>query len=415
MSRFIVLIFLSLVTIHPSVAQPRGVHISWNGTKKVRTATSMGITWMNDRAEPGAVYFGTDSNHLSRKVLVWPAFLEGMQTYVSKTSLRKLKPATSYYYKVGSDRGGWSPVYRFRTAPLIGHADEFMVGIWSDTQNNEGNYNFEQTDTIVRQLARYPLDFTLHTGDIVENGSVNESWKNFFNVAQPLNANYPFMSVTGNHDVVNDTTADFQKPFPVYYQLFNLPADQLNYSYTYGNTRFIAVNSGYAQRAEKLGEVLFANGTKEYHWLETELAKARKDPAITWVILYCHYPMYSYGFSHIPAWQKQLTPLLDRFRVDLVLSGHRHVYERHAAIRDAEVFPIDNKRLYSKPKGTVFITNGSCGGSLQGLGGKDMPSMVFTPNRKMYTFSTMTIKGGSLRYDVYNKAGEKIDYFEIVK
>jgi hypothetical protein len=74
-----------------------------------------------------------------------------------------------------------------------------------------------------------------------------------------------------------------------------------------------------------------------------------------------------------------------------------------------------DKNTYTKPKGTIYITNGSCGGSLQGTGGYNLPSMIFTPNEKIYTYALMNIEANVLKYSVYNKNGEKIDHFEIHK
>lgn len=69
-----------------------------------------------------------------------------------------------------------------------------------------------------------------------------------------------------------------------------MPKDQLNFSYDYGNTYFISINSGWAQGAEKVGKVLFDKNSDEYKWLETDLIKARKNKKIDWVILYSHIP-----------------------------------------------------------------------------------------------------------------------------
>jgi len=216
--------------------------------------------------------------------------------------------------------------------------------------------------------------------------------------------------------VVNDTTSPiFQKPFPIFYDLMNLPCNQLNYSYDYGNTHFVAINSGYAQGAEKVGKVLFQEGSEEYRWLDADLAKARNNKNITWIIIYSHYPVYSYGASHIPTWQNHIKPLVDKYKVDLYLAGHRHVYERHKAVRGSEIFDQADTHVYKEPKGTVYVTNGSCGGSLQGVGGWDLPTMVFTPKEKIYTHAVMTIEDKTISYRVFDKHGNEVDYFKIIK
>lgn len=412
------LVLFSMLQGLLSFAQPKGIHISWNGDKKVSTSSTMSITWLNDKKDAGRAMYGTESNVLTQRGKGRRKYINDLKAYVTKVTLYKLKPATYYYYKVGSHRNGWSEVYKFRTGPAAGDKSKIVVGIWSDTQNGSGNSNFEVTDSMVKQIGRNKdaYYFTVHNGDIVENGSIADSWKKLFNVTQSVNANYPFMSVTGNHDVDNDTLSlNFQKPFPVFYDMVNLPNNQLNYSYDYGNAHFVAINSGWAQGAEKVGKVLFAQNSNEYKWLDADLASARNNKNITWIILYSHYPLYSYGFSFIPTWQRNVKPLVDKYQVDLCLAGHRHVYERHKAIRGSEISEQTDLHVYDKPKGTIYITNGSCGGILSGVGGSEMPAMVFTPAEKMYVYAVMTIEDRTINYNVYNKDGKQIDYFKIIK
>ena len=111
----------------------------------------------------------------------------------------------------------------------------------------------------------------------------------------------------------------------------------------------------------------------------------------------------------------RLKPLVDKYEVDLYLAGHRHVYERHKAIRGTEVFEQADTHLYDKPQGTIYVTNGSCGGSLTGVGGWNLSTMVFTPKEKLYTYGIMTIEGRTINYKVFDKSGNQLDYFTISK
>ena len=131
--------------------------------------------------------------------------------------------------------------------------------------------------------------------------------------------------------------------------------------------------------------------------------------------MYSHYPLYSFGVSHVPKWEKHIKPLVDKYKVDLCLAGHRHVYERHKAIRGNEIFEQTDAHVYNKPQGTIYITNGSCGGSLQEVGGWDLPTMVFTPKEKIYTYAVMTIEDRTINYKVFDKQGNLVDYFTITK
>jgi len=420
------LLLLSLVFIFhfQGNAQTENLHLSFKGgTAKFK---SIAVTWTSPKSCAGLVKYGLDSSKLTTEVRVQPKQIVGEKnSFVYKAELKNLLPGKVYYYKCGSEdrncdndhqKGSWSAVHSFTTPPKSGAEGKFTIGVWGDTQDNQGNKSFEKTAKIVSQLIKYPLNLTLHMGDIVENGSVTASWDKFLQTAEALNAKVPFMPVTGNHDVVNaNNDPTFQRPFPIFHDLFDLPEDKLNYSFDYGNIHFVAINSGYCQGAAKVDKVLFTKGSPEYNWLENDLIKARKNKKIKWIILYDHYPVHAYGVSLVPQWQDQISPIIDRYKVDLVLSGHRHVYERHKAIRNNIPEEQLDFHVYHKPAGTVYITNGSAGGSLQGVGGNKMPSMVFTPPTRMHTYAVMTIHGNQLTYDVYNEEAEKIDHFKLLK
>ncbi|MDQ6814653.1 MAG: metallophosphoesterase family protein [Bacteroidota bacterium] len=396
-------------------AQPQQIHLSWNSTAKNATENTMAITWADNHLTKGVVKFGMGSQLLKTENAAGK-YSDTGKIYIYKATLKRLKPNTSYHYKCGSEKGGWSEDFTFKTAPALGSKSKFMVGVWGDTQDNEFNEQFQKTKGVVQQLKKYPIRFMVHMGDIVDNGSVGKKWNGLFAAIQPVAAYAPLMPVTGNHDVDNDSTHEgYQKPFPVFYDFLNLPANNIDYSYNYGNTHFVAISSGHAKGAEAAGAFTFAPGSSEYRWLEDDLAKARADKKITWIILYMHHPLYSFGWSHVQGWQNRITPLVDKYKVDLCLAGHRHVYERHRAIRSNTVVPQADSHTYQAPQGTVYITNGTAGGSPQGLGGKDMPSIIFTNGDKMYNYAIMTIEGKTINYDVYNQDGNKIDYFTLNK
>jgi hypothetical protein len=79
--------------------------------------------------------------------------------------------------------------------------------------------------------------------------------------------------------------------------------------------------------------------------------------------------------------------------------------------------PVQNesRSTYKAGKGTVFITNGTAGGTPTGLGGHDLPTMVYTPDVEMYSFAIMDISDKSITYRVFNQNNLLIDWFTIEK
>ena len=390
--------------------QPDLIHLSLGARKRFESKTPVNVTWCSEMS-PGMQYvkYGpTPETALTVKAK--RDELDGR--LVLSASLRKLKGGTKYFYRCGSDEVGWSRIYAFNSEPDTG---TFRVGVIGDTQNNANNETFNRTRQIAGLVRIYSPFFTLHMGDIVDNGSSVRSWDALLSATMDLNTEAPLMPVLGNHDVQNDRGKEFQRPFKYYQALFNLPNDGLNYSFTYKNVRFIGIYSGCAEAAAGTGEMKYSPGSPEYRWLDKELSKAENNDDIKWIILWMHYPVYSFGWSNISEWRENLLPLLDNHRVDLCLAGHRHVYERHYQMEDGNPVKNNPGSVSKAGRGTLYITNGSAGGNPTGTGGKDMKSMAFTPDRAMYDFAIMDVSDKSIFYRVFDQENVLIDQFTLQK
>lgn len=391
-------------------SQPSLIHLSVDSGEKKGKAAPVAVTWSSEKSSSVQyVVFGTRPVP-SKEVKAGETVKDG--SFVYTAGLNKLKPGKKYYYKCGSDETGWSKVYSFSSEPRNG---SFRVAVIGDTQDNTNNENFVKTSAVINSVIGYDPAITLHMGDIVNDGSQTASWKGFLNMSQELNAESPLMPVLGNHDVNNEKGENFQKPYKDFYDLFNLPGNEVNYSFTYGRVRFIGVFSGWAQGAEPLGEVRYKPGSQEYLWLENELANAENDREINWIIVWMHYPVNSFGWSNIKGWKDNILPLLEKHRVDLCLAGHRHVYERHLQMKNGIVAKKNASNSLSASEGTVFITNGTAGGNPTGPGGKEISTMAFTPEKPMYSYAIMDITPFSVNYQVYDIDNTMIDSIIIAR
>ena len=65
---------------------------------------------------------------------------------------------------------------------------------------------------------------------------------------------------------------------------------------------------------------------KQLAWIDDALKQSQDE----WKICYFHHPLYSDGGRHGPSVQLRvaLEPLLVKYGVNLVFSGHDHIYER---------------------------------------------------------------------------------------
>jgi predicted phosphodiesterase len=158
---------------------------------------------------------------------------------------------------------------------------------------------------MVKSRAVFPFEFVITVGDNIYTGSQPSHFEKAFAVPYKalLDAGVPFYATLGNHDKTNER---FYKPFGM---------NGANY-YTFkkGNVRFFALDSNYMDQ-------------KETAWVETQLREAGNGD---WKICYFHHPLYSSARYHGPDadLRKVLEPLFVKYGVDVVLSGHDHVYER---------------------------------------------------------------------------------------
>jgi len=99
----------------------------------------------------------------------------------------------------------------------------------------------------------------------------------------------------------------------------------------------------------------FGLADQQINWLVNDLKNVdrKKTP---WVIAAGHRPWYVSG-TVCPECQKAFEATLNQYSVDLVISGHVHVYERSAPIFNGTVDPNE----LNNPKFPWYITNGAAG------------------------------------------------------
>jgi 3',5'-cyclic AMP phosphodiesterase CpdA len=157
---------------------------------------------------------------------------------------------------------------------------------------------------------RSPFDFVIAAGDnIYPDGGGRYFVKHF---EQPfaglIRDRVGFYAVLGNHDVVKGRQDQCQYP------LFNM-GGKCYYKLTQagGLAEFFMIDSTDFDNAQA-------------GWLE----QALRTSTARWKIAVFHHPLYSSGDKHGSNvnLRNQLEPLLTRYGVNAVFSGHDHIYER---------------------------------------------------------------------------------------
>ena len=163
---------------------------------------------------------------------------------------------------------------------------------------------------MLRDHKTSPLDFVIAVGDnIYPDGGGRHFEKKFERpYAGLIREGVKFHAVLGNHDV-KDGRGDQCR-----YPLFNM-GGQCHYT---------------VKKGDGLAEFFMIDSTAfdmtQAGWLEGVL----KESTAKWKIAVFHHPIYSSAGEHGSdlGLRSRIEPLLTRYGVNVVLSGHDHVYER---------------------------------------------------------------------------------------
>ncbi|CAN5240439.1 hypothetical protein BH09BAC4_BH09BAC4_25560 [soil metagenome] len=377
----------------------------------LQTVTPSGITirWRTDLPTDSRVRFGTSLAQLTQQTTDPAATTEHLVT------LTGLQPATQYFYAVGSSAGDLmvSSDQYFRTSPVVGST--VPVRIWALGDFGSSTVNQFQVLDQYRQAAQsHPADIWLWLGDnAYDQGYDSQYQQRLFTIYNDILKHLPAWSTPGNHeyaDVPTNLNIDYFKliTVPQQAEAGGVPSgSKHNYSFDYANVHVVSLDS----EGQDDGRLYDTTG-HQVQWLKLDLA-ANHQP---WTIVFFHHPPYSKGsrdsdvFDDQTQLRRKLVPILERFNVDLVLSGHSHVYERTYLIKGhyglANTFNINQHAvstssarydgsanscpIVNKLSGVVYVVAGS-GGQLGGNGnGYPHPAMVYSNN---------TV-GGSMLIDV---------------
>lgn len=104
----------------------------------------------------------------------------------------------------------------------------------------------------------------------------------------------------------------------------------------------------------------YADGTPEQAWLKTKIAEGKA--AGQWIIVAYHKPCLTIGL-HGCASSPQLSNLMIKLKVDLVLTGHDHNYSRSFPLTGTVTSPVvaTKSGIFPQGTGTVFATIGNGG------------------------------------------------------
>ena len=237
--------------------------------------------------------------------------------YPHEATMTGLEPDTEYAYRVGSDRRGYSEQRTFTTGT---DGDSWSFLAMADAQIGVDTKIAEQSaawnKAVNTATGEHPDSaFIMHLGDQVEGWGAPVKQLEEFTAPEKLQE-YRLAVLKGNHE-----TYTLDRHFQDTYFLPNEVDDTANYFFNYNNVLFIGLDGNRASKADIDVHAKFVNETIAAHGADAD-----------WVIVGIHHAPFSQGTHYtdkdVVELRNSLTPKLSEAGVDLVLSGHDHIYTR---------------------------------------------------------------------------------------
>lgn len=340
--------------------------------------------------------------------------LQGIEVQTHHARMTGLHPDADYLYAVTHD-GARAEMGSFRTAPagrrpftftsFGDQATPYLTGptppptgplppgtvlppFRSDALGAPASGDIVDAIETVRPL------FHLVNGDLCYanlSATPTRVWDDFF-ANNTRSARWrPWMPTAGNHE---NEKGNGPLGFSAYQTRFALPGNGqagelagLWYAFTVGSVRVVCIQNDDVAYQDGGGSYIHGySGGAQRRWLEQELAAARLDRRIDWVVVCMHQVVIStvdqFNGADLGI-RQQFAPLFDRYGVDLVVCGHEHHYERSHPVRGVV---SGSETLTPHPVATGTATVDTSAGTVHmvlGGGGTSVPSnkLFFDPPR----------------------------------
>lgn len=327
--------------------------------------------------------------------------------YSHQIAVTDLEPGTAYTYRVGdAAQNLWSGVCDFRTDD---RDDSFSFITIADVQASSDENFAHAALTLKAAMEILPeAEFTANLGDYV-NDNTNDEWDWYFSNFAFANEHGTGVPVAGNHDgnITNKlNTFNFRNTFCLD-RSDNESLEGVYYSFDYGNAHIAVLNTN----------DMYPMTQAQRNWLENDMTNSDA----TWKILLMHRSLYSAGKNinkpDTIVMREVLLPIIDRLDIDLVLSGHDHMYLRTAQVYGdkrvedvsyvTETFRGEETVFAVDPEGTVYVIPSTAGTKRYTVNDNaidpihQLAEVEFSTRDRGGCFATTEIEGGKLVYKAY--------------
>ncbi|MFB5600587.1 MAG: metallophosphoesterase [Nitrososphaeraceae archaeon] len=269
-----------------------------------------------------------------------------------------------------------------------------FVGDWGCT---------EDTKKTVESIQSHDPEIVFSLGDTSYGLDIN-CW---LDIVDPISSN--MKAVIGNHDVI--------VPNILYQYMDKFNITNQYYSFDEGSLHFLIMSS----------EFLYRPDSEQFKFIESDLINNSKNPKTKWTIVLSHRQQYSSQCgSHescdpIKKLREIYHPLFEKYKVDLLISGHSHNYQRtyplfYNNINSSEpIFDDKKNKNFNSPKGMIQIVVGT--GGIDRDRFSNLEPFIVYQDDSTYGFLNLEVspEQDELRGIYYANNGTKMDEFVITK
>lgn len=361
---------------HPAIFDTSGLMLQVGDTKE-----SIWINWMTFHDGDFVVQYCEEGETYGDFQDVELKQVQVEDQFCYQAQISWLEYGETYHYRFWDHISG---CYSEEFTINIPEEDEDITFLFAgDAQIGAGGLVTEDADKWQKALEAgllYEPDssFVISAGDQADDSEVVRSLQEYrgFRGAEVLK-HLPIAVNQGNHD----TTAEL---YDLQFDIFEKRSGH-NYYFMYEDILFAAINTNSREYEENLT------------YLKNAVAKCRPE----WIVVMMHYSMYSAGphayDDRIAELREVYAEAFAELEVDIVLSGHDHVYTRSYFMDGMEV---TEKEDGEKKTGEVlYISGGSSTGSkMYEAEAKEEEYVAFCDDREESTplISAITISGRTL-------------------
>jgi hypothetical protein len=342
---------------------------------------NLALVFRTEQETQNTLYYGVES--LGEKIA------EARATREHVLPLKDLKPGARYQWRLND-----GALCSFATPS---NDALYHFGVSGDSHLGAGLSASAGGDpNVARSVLKYVTDpgNQFHAffvvGDLVNLGSPNENWTIALETLAPFACGVPLRPLMGNHDAMINGAPHYLAYF--YPEGMETPiGTRLYYRIDSGRVHIIML---------KMLWGVESFSAEQRAWFVKQMESI---PSDDWTIVMMHSMVYSsgsvfggYAWYNPVEMVQQVAPLLEKYKVDLVVSGHNHHIE------------------FLQKNGVSYAIVGSLGGALGPEASHKSPASVwYLP--KQYGFLDATVRPDTIELHFRDLNGSELKAFNIAK